>query len=380
MFCKNCGSQIGDNQKFCPNCGTPVQQTGGNNPGAGRQGDGGGYQQGRGGYNQGGQPSGRRSARSVIILIIGIVVLAGIIAGIVLGVRSCTAEDGERSDVPFVNFTDPVDAFFEGLEQHDLSRRMEACPPGIIEFLKDECGYTEEELSVMIEEEWYTNSMEYLTFITIDYEIVEVEALSAEDIAGIQKAFDYAGVNEEIQEAKELKINMGVEINSRYVDLDALPRVIKIDGEWYLDLTSFIRQIYTDPVDDFLEGVEQQDGRKMLEAYSEGTIKAMEEEYGYSEAELAEMMPEQFLSLLDVDVNEDFTIDYEITREEDLSAEDIPEIEEFDIAGVNEEIQEGKELGISMTIEADGMSDEKDIRMDVIKIDGEWYLGIISMY
>ena len=183
-----------------------------------------------------------------------------------------------------------------------------------------------------------------------------------------------------LEEAKELKINMGVEINSRYVDLDALLRVIKIDGEWYLDLTSFIRQIYTDPVDDFLEGVEQQDGRKMLEAYSEGTIKAMEEEYGYSEAELAEMMPEQFLSLLDVDVNEDFTIDYEITREEDLSAEDIPEIEEFDIAGVNEEIQEGKELGISMTIEADGMSDEKDIRMDVIKIDGEWYLGIISMY
>ena len=34
MFCKNCGSQIGDNQKFCPNCGTPVQETGGSNPGA----------------------------------------------------------------------------------------------------------------------------------------------------------------------------------------------------------------------------------------------------------------------------------------------------------------------------------------------------------
>ena len=115
-----------------------------------------------------------------------------------------------------------------------------------------------------------------------------------------------------------------------------------------------------------------------MEAFSEGTIRAMEEESGYSEAEIAEMFEEEYLSSLEE--YGDFTIDYEIAEEEDLSAEDIPEIEEFDIAGVNEEIQEGKELGISMTIEADGMSDEKDIRMDVIKIDGEWYLGIISMY
>ena len=88
MFCKNCGSQIGDNQKFCPNCGTPVQETGGSNPGAGRQGYGGGYQQG--GYNQGGQPSGRRSARPLIILIVGIVVLAGSISGIIMEVRGFT--------------------------------------------------------------------------------------------------------------------------------------------------------------------------------------------------------------------------------------------------------------------------------------------------
>ena len=244
MFCKNCGSQIGDNQKFCPNCGTPVQETGGNNPGAGRQGYGGGYQQG--GYNQGGQPSGRRSARPVIILIIGIVVLAGIIAGIVLGVRSCTAEDGggsgsgSGSGGPFASassYTDPVDAFMEGMEQQDGRKIMEAFSEGTIRAMEEESGYSEAEIAEMFEEEYLSSLEEYGDF-TIDYEIAEETDLSAEDIAEIQEEFDYAGVNEEIQEGKELGIYMTIEVDGMSDEDDMLLHVIKIDGEWYLSPTS----------------------------------------------------------------------------------------------------------------------------------------------
>ena len=246
MFCKNCGSQIGDNQKFCPNCGTPVQQTGGNNPGAGRQEDGGGYQQGRGGYNQGGQPSGRRSARSVIILIIGIVVLAGIIAGIVLGVRSCTAEDGGGSGsgsgsggpfAPASSYTDPVDSFMEGMEQQDGRKIMEAFSEGTIRAMEEESGYSEAEIAEMFEEEYLSSLEEYGDF-TIDYEIAEEEDLSAEDIAEIQEEFDYAGVNEEIQEGKALGVYMTIEVDGESDEDDMLLHVIKIDGEWYLSPTS----------------------------------------------------------------------------------------------------------------------------------------------
>ena len=42
-------------------------------------------------------------------------------------------------------------------------------------------------------------------------------------------------------------------------------------------------------------------------------------------------------------------------------------------AGIHQ--KEAKELGIYMTIEADGMSDEDDMQLCVIKIDGEWYLN-----
>ena len=38
-------------------------------------------------------------------------------------------------------------------------------------------------------------------------------------------------------------------------------------------------------------------------------------------------------------------------------------------------VKAAKELGIYMTIEADGMSDEDDMQLCVIKIDGEWYLN-----
>ena len=83
---------------------------------------------------------------------------------------------------------------------------------------------------------------------------------------------------------------------------------------------------------------------------------------------------EEFLSSLDV--YGDFTIDYEIAEEEDLSAGDIAEIQEIlDDLGLNGEVEEAKELGIYMTIEADGMSDEDDMQLCVIKIDGEWYLN-----
>ena len=244
MFCKNCGSQIGDNQKFCPNCGTPVQETGGSNPGAGRQGYGGGYQQG--GYNQGGQPSGRRSARPLIILIVGIVVLAGIIAGIVLGVRSCTAEDGGGSGsgsgsggpfAPASSYTDPVDSFMEGMEQQDGRKIMEAFSEGTIRAMEEESGYSEAEIAEMFEEEYLSSLEEYGDF-TIDYEIAEEEDLSAEDIAEIQEEFDYAGVNEEIQEGKALGIYMTIEVDGESDEDDMLLHVIKIDGEWYLSPTS----------------------------------------------------------------------------------------------------------------------------------------------
>ena len=244
MFCKNCGSQIGDNQKFCPNCGTPVQETGGSNPGAGRQGYGGGYQQG--GYNQGGQPSGRRSARPLIILIVGIVVLAGIIAGIVLGVRSCTAEDGGGSGsgsgsggpfAPASSYTDPVDSFMEGMEQQDGRKIMEAFSEGTIRAMEEESGYSEAEIAEMFEEEYLSSLEEYGDF-TIDYEIAEEEDLSAEDIAEIQEEFDYAGVNEEIQEGKALGVYMTIEVDGESDEDDMLLHVIKIDGEWYLSPTS----------------------------------------------------------------------------------------------------------------------------------------------
>ena len=50
MFCKNCDTQLDDNQKFCPKCGTPVQQGGQSDQNAGAAAQQGGQTQS--GYQQ----------------------------------------------------------------------------------------------------------------------------------------------------------------------------------------------------------------------------------------------------------------------------------------------------------------------------------------
>ena len=95
MFCKNCGTQLDDNQKFCPKCGTPVQQGGQSDQNAGAAAQQGGqtqsgyqqevnnagYQQGGynpgyqqppyNGYPQGGQPPKKNSGKPVVFIVIG---------------------------------------------------------------------------------------------------------------------------------------------------------------------------------------------------------------------------------------------------------------------------------------------------------------------
>lgn len=248
MFCKNCGAQMNDNQKFCPNCGTPVQQAGGgqaqrNNPQANYSSGG---QQTYNGYAQGGKPPKKSSARPIIIIIIGVVILAAIVVGIVLGVRSC-GSDGGGSGIAGIGksskYTDPVDSLMKGIEKQDGKVMLDAFSDGTIELLEEESGYDKDEIADMFEEMFDMSMGEDIKegAIQVDYEIEDEMDLSESDIEGIQEEFDSEGVDEKIEEGKALEITMivGIEdITDETYEESMELQVIKIDGKWYIDPTS----------------------------------------------------------------------------------------------------------------------------------------------
>ena len=141
---------------------------------------------------------------------------------------------------------------------------------------------------------------------------------------------------------------------------------------------------YTDPVDSLMKGIEKQDGKVMLDAFSDGTIELLEEESGYDKDEIADMFEEMFDMSMGEDIKEGaIQVDYEIEDEMDLSESDIEGIqEEFDSEGVDEKIEEGKALEITMIVGMEDVTDEtyeESMELQVIKIDGKWYIDPTSM-
>ena len=122
----------------------------------------------------------------------------------------------------------------------------------------------------------------------------------------------------------------------------------------------------------------------MLDAFSDGTIELLEEESGYDKDEIADMFEEMFDMSMGEDIKEGaIQVDYEIEDEMDLSESDIEGIqEEFDSEGVDEKIEEGKALEITMIVGMEDITDEtyeESMELQVIKIDGKWYIDPTSM-
>lgn len=141
---------------------------------------------------------------------------------------------------------------------------------------------------------------------------------------------------------------------------------------------------YTDPVDSLVEGMEQQDGDIMLNAFSEGTIEVLEEQSGYSRSEIADMFEEMFTSSIGMDVKVGgYQMDFDVDSAEDITGSDLQEIQDqFDAQGIDETIEEAKALELTLIVGMEDVTDETfedSLELQVIKIDGNWYVDPTSM-
>ena len=84
----------------------------------------------------------------------------------------------------------------------------------------------------------------------------------------------------------------------------------------------------------------------MLNAFSDGTLKSLEEESGYSRSEIADMLEEMFTSSMGMDVKVGgYQMDFRVDDEEDITGSDLQEIQDqFESAGIDETIEEAKDL------------------------------------
>ena len=133
---------------------------------------------------------------------------------------------------------------------------------------------------------------------------------------------------------------------------------------------------YEKPIKTMVKGVEEQDGRVISSVFPEKTVEAMEDELGFDKKDF-----EYIFSRKDWE-NKDVKVKYEIEYNKKLDKDAIEDIEdeikkELDI---REDISAARELDVTMTVYVDGdEEDDNDTTIEVIKVDGNWYINPISL-
>lgn len=140
---------------------------------------------------------------------------------------------------------------------------------------------------------------------------------------------------------------------------------------------------YEEPIRNLVKGIENQDGKQILKAFSDEMMEAAEEESGYSRDELAEMYENVFnYGIGDVDLSDvDYKVDYEIKDDFDLSEREIKDIEdELSDDGIDVDIKAGKEVELTLKISVKSLdyNEEEDTTIEVIKIGRNWYINPLS--
>ena len=139
---------------------------------------------------------------------------------------------------------------------------------------------------------------------------------------------------------------------------------------------------YEKPIKALAQGMEEQDGEKVLSAFSEKTIRYLEDGYQMDTRDVERYYNDYIYIMTDENLeDEDYTIEYEIESSKKLSRDDIKDIRDElkDNYDIREDISEAREVDVVFTVFVDDIEEDQiDVEMDVLKIEGDWYISFLT--
>ena len=137
---------------------------------------------------------------------------------------------------------------------------------------------------------------------------------------------------------------------------------------------------YKSAIDNYFEGFEDTNAKKIMKAMPECQIEYLEESLkDYSKfdslAEYFEYLLEEALNKIEDEYGDDISISYEIKDKEELSEKELKDIRkrlENNYDNDDVKVTKGYEVEITAEIKGDDNSDEEDITVKVAKVDGDW--------
>ncbi|MDE6148471.1 MAG: zinc ribbon domain-containing protein [Ruminococcus sp.] len=199
-FCTKCGAPLENNAAFCTNCGALVDTK--NN-------------------------SVNLHKKSTAIL------LGGILAGIIIIVILISLIFGG-------GYKSAIDNYFEGLEDANAKKFMNAMPECQIEYLEksfedyDEYDSLKEYFEYLLEVALDEVEDEYGDDISISYEIKDKEELSDKELKDIRKELrsNYDNNDVEVTKGYEVEISAEIKGDDDSDNMDMTLKVAKVDGDW----------------------------------------------------------------------------------------------------------------------------------------------------
>lgn len=204
MFCRNCGKPIFEGDSFCTFCGERATDAPDRRPGNGVSGG-----------NAGPAPK-KSGSKAWIFIVIGVLAAVAIGIGIFFFVRTTSYER-------------PVRALIQGVENQDGDKLLSAIHPAMLDEMLEEEGISRKEAADQIQSMF--GGLGNFGNIKIDYEITDVENLSASDVKDLEESYQDIGedgINVDAAKTLELEVSFMGETNDTEIT------VFKSGLKWYM--------------------------------------------------------------------------------------------------------------------------------------------------